>query len=89
MLNSSFFEDLSARLSALPPLAEEAREELRTKIEQVLKKSFANLDLLSREEFDSQRQALERAEQRVADLEASLTTLDQKLTALEEKSASD
>ena len=59
MFNNKFLEDLSARLSALIPLAEEVREESRTKIEQLLKSSFAGLDLLSREEFDAQRQALQ------------------------------
>ncbi|MFT5843865.1 MAG: hypothetical protein ACI80L_002667, partial [Pseudohongiellaceae bacterium] len=39
MFNNKFVEDLSARLSAMLPLAGEVREELRTKIEQLLKSS--------------------------------------------------
>ena len=72
MFNNSFFEDLSSRLSAIIPLGEEVRDDLRTKIEQLLKSSFANLDLLSREEFDAQRQALGRAEKRIEELEQTL-----------------
>jgi hypothetical protein len=88
MFNNKFLEDLSTRLSAMIPLAEEVREELRTKIEQLLKTSFAGLDLLSREEFDTQRTALERAEKRIKELEESLSDLTEKMDQFEEQSAS-
>ena len=88
MFNSKFVEDLSARLSAMIPLAEEVREDLSTKIEQLLKSSFAGLDLLSREEFDAQRTALERAEKRIRELEESLSELTEKMDQFEEQSTS-
>ena len=89
MFNNKFIEDLSARLSAVVPLAAEVREELRTKIERLLKSSFAGLDLLSREEFDTQRAALERAEKRIKDLEESLSELTEKMGQFEEQSTSE
>ena len=88
MVNKKFVEDLSARLSAALPLAAEVREELRTKIERLLKNSFAGLDLLSREEFDTQRTALERAEKRIRELEESLSELTEKMDQFEEQSTS-
>ena len=88
MFNSKFVEDLSARLSAMIPLAEEVREDLSTKIEQLLKSSFAGLDLLSREESDAQRTALERAEKRIRELEDSLSELTEKMDQFEEQSTS-
>jgi BMFP domain-containing protein YqiC len=88
MFNNKFVEDLSARLSAMIPLAGEVREELRTKIEQLLKNSFAGLDLLSREEFDAQRTALERAEKRIKELEESLSELTEKMDQFDAQSAS-
>jgi BMFP domain-containing protein YqiC len=88
MFNSRFVEDLSARLSAMIPLAEEVREDLRTKIEQLLKSSLSGLDLLSREEFDAQRTALERAEKRIRELEESLSELTEKMDQFEEQSTS-
>ena len=88
MFNSKFVEDLSARLSAMIPLAEEVREDLRTKIEQLLKSSLSGLDLLSREEFDAQRTALERAEKRIRELEECLRELTEKMDQLEEQSTS-
>ena len=86
MFNNKFIEDLSARLSAVVPLAAEVREEFRTKIERLLKSSFAGLDLLSREEFDAQRNALERAEKRIRELEESLSELTEKMDQFEEQS---
>ena len=88
MFNNKFIEDLSARLSAVIPLATEVHEELRTKIERLLKSSFAGLDLLSREEFDAQRSALERAEKRIRELEESLSELAEKMNQLEGPSTS-
>ena len=88
MFNNKFIEDLSARLSAVVPLATEVHEELRTKIERLLKSSFAGLDVLSREDFDSQRAALERAEKRIKELEESLSELTEKMDQFEEQSTS-
>ena len=88
MFNNKFIEDLSARLSAVVPLATEVHEELRTKIERLLKSSFAGLDLLSREEFDAQRTALERAEKRIRELEDSLSELTEKMNQFERQSTS-
>ena len=83
MFDKSFLEDLSKRLSSLLPMAEEVREDLRTKIEQQLKKSFASLDLLSREEFDAQSNALKRAEARIQELETTLVELSARLDEFE------
>lgn len=88
MFSNRFLEDLSARLSAVMPLAEELREESRTKMEQLLKSSFAGLDLLSREEFETQRSALQRAEKRIKELEECLDGLSKKMEELEGKSLS-
>lgn len=89
MFNSKFFEDLSSRLTSLVPLAGDAQAELRTKIEQLLKSSFANMDLLTREEFNAQRNALERAEKRVSELETSIAELSSKLDIIEQQSTGD
>ncbi len=89
MLDNNFLRELAQRLSAILPMAEELSGELRTKIEQLLKQSFAELDLLSREEFDAQSKALRRAEQRIQELESLILELDSKLTEIERQSADD
>ena len=82
MLDNSFLKDLSDRLVTLLPAAESLRDDVRNQIEQTLKKAFANLDLLTREEFDAQVQSLERSKQRIEELENLVTELEEKLDAL-------
>jgi len=82
MLDNSFLKDLSDRLVTLLPAAESLRDDVRNQIEQTLKKAFANLDLLTREEFDAQVQSLERSKQRIEELENLVTELEKQLDAL-------
>ena len=82
MLDNSFLKDLSDRVVTLLPAAESLRDDVRNQIEQTLKKAFANLDLLTREEFDAQVQSLERSKQRIEELENLVTELEEKLDAL-------
>lgn len=86
MLDNEILNRLSRQLSALMPMAEELRDDLRTRIEQQLRASLASFDLLSRTEFDAQAQSLRRAQERVQELEQLLATLDARLTELEAKS---
>ena len=79
MLDNSLLKDLSNRLAALLPAAEHLRSELRTNIEQVLKKGLADLDVLSREEFAAQAEALERAQQRITELEGAIAELEARI----------
>ena len=79
MLDNRFIEELSARIAALMPLAGELNEELRTKLGQLLQKGIAELDLLSREEFQAQASALKRAEARIAELEVEIGELEKRL----------
>lgn len=89
MLDNDFLNKLSQRLTAILPLASEMQSEVRTKIEQQLQSSFARLDLLSRTEFEAQAAALERAQQRVQELETLLAKLDARLGEIESRSASE
>ena len=82
MLDNSFLKDLSDRLVTLLPAAESLRDDVRNKIEQTLKKAFASLDLLTREEFDAQVQSLERSKQRIEELENLVAELENHLDAL-------
>ena len=82
MLDNSFLKDLSDRLVTLLPAAESLRDDVRNQIEETLKKAFASLDLLTREEFDAQVQSLERSKQRIEELENLVTELEEKLDAL-------
>ena len=82
MRENDLLTELSRRLSALMPAAGHMRDELRTKIEQTLKNGLQELDVLSREEFEAQAQALVRAQERVLELEARIAALEQRLDTL-------
>ena len=82
MLDNSFLKDLSDRLVALLPAAESLRDDVRNQIEQTLKKTFASLDLLTREEFDAQVQSLERSKQRIEELENLVAELEKHLDTM-------
>lgn len=83
MLDNDAFRELSQRLSALLPAASGMRDEVRTKIEQTLKQGFKELNLLTQDEFQVQADSLQRAQQRINDLELEIRELESRLEALE------
>ena len=80
MNNKTILDDLSDKLAGLLPKAEalgsEMKGELQAKIQGQIKSSLASLDVVSREEFDAQAAALERAEAKIAELERRLGALE-------------
>lgn len=79
MIDNNLLNELSRRLAALVPAANDVKDELRTKMEQTLKSALLEFDLLTKEEFDSQSQALIRAEQRIQELEILLKDLENRI----------
>lgn len=82
-MDNHLLKELSERLAKIAPLAEDFRDDARTRIEQVLKKSLQDLDVLTQEEFAVHEQALEKAEQRIAELEKTLQEMEDKLASLQ------
>ena len=82
-MDKRLLDELSAHLAGLMPAANELRHETRSKVEQTLKNGLKELNMLTREEFDTQARALDRAQQRhrarklIANLESRLATLEQ------------
>ena len=81
MLDSKTIHDLVDRLAAVLPDLGTVSDDIRGKMEEVLRKAFDELDLLSREEFEATAQRLERAEQRITELERTLTELEKRYKA--------
>lgn len=79
MINNQVIQDLSRRLAEILPAARDLQAETRTKMEQALKKAFSELNLVTEEEFASQVAALQRAQQRISDLEQEIRALEQRL----------
>ena len=78
MLDSEFLRSLSARAAALFPAAESARTKLEQELYGLLQGTLGKLHLVTREEFDAQRQVLARATSRIAELEERVQQLEQR-----------
>jgi BMFP domain-containing protein YqiC len=74
MLDPKLFENLSAQISAA--LAATPIADLEKNLRAVLTASFARLDLVTREDFEVQKELLARAQSRLATLETRLTELE-------------
>jgi BMFP domain-containing protein YqiC len=75
MLDKDFLEELSARAAALFPAADSARKKLQCQLFSLLQGSLGHLNLVTREEFDAQVRVLEKASERIGQLEKELQAL--------------
>lgn len=74
MLNQKAIEDISAKLNEV--LASSPARDLEKNVRAVLAGVFARLDLVTREEFDVQREVLARTREKLEALEAKLAELE-------------
>jgi hypothetical protein len=74
MINSKFFEDMSAKLNEA--VANSPAKDFEKNARALLSQGFAKLDLVTREEFDVQAQVLARAREQLTTLEARITQLE-------------
>lgn len=77
MLNPKFFEDLSSKIAQV--LAATPAADFEKNAKAMLTNAFARLDLVTREEFDVQREVLARSRQKIAELEARIASLEARL----------
>ena len=82
MRDKQFLENLSDRISQLLPRANELGEDARTAVQQLVQKTFNELNILTQDEFEARERALARAEQRVEQLETEIRELEQRLDRL-------
>ncbi|MDP3032508.1 MAG: accessory factor UbiK family protein [Rhodocyclaceae bacterium] len=74
MLDPKFLEGLSAQISAA--LAATPAADIEKNLRAMLTSSFARLDLVTREDFEVQKEILARAQARLATLEAKIAELE-------------
>lgn len=74
MLNPKLLDDLAARLNTL--LAATPAADLEKNLRALLGSAFAKLDLVTREEFDVQREVLARTREKLTALEARVAALE-------------
>lgn len=63
-------------LESVPPALRTVQKDLETNFRAVLRSSLSKLDLVTRDEFDTQTRVLERTRARLAELEARLLALE-------------
>jgi|TARA_B110000444_G_C18674329_1_gene516743 hypothetical protein len=82
-LDKKFFDQVSERVAAILPKAEalgkNVREEVKSKVEEQLKNSLGSLNVISKDEFEAQSAALQRAQIRIDDLEKKISQLESEI----------
>jgi ubiquinone biosynthesis accessory factor UbiK len=80
-MNSNGLDDLAKRLAdSVPESLRAFGRDLESNFKAVLQAQLAKLDLVTRQDFDVQAAILERAQGKLAALEARLKDLEAKLT---------
>ena len=77
MLDTKFIDDLARQISeSIPAGIKEMQQDVEKNVHTLLQGTFARLDLVTREEFDSQTQVLARTREKLAQLEIAVTELE-------------
>jgi len=79
MNRNSILSEISNRLLTLLPLTDNLKSQIHSKIDSALKSAFEEFGLLSKEDLNQERIALERALARIAELEKQLDGLETEL----------
>jgi ubiquinone biosynthesis accessory factor UbiK len=74
MVENKLFEDIDRRMRDI--LARSPAADLEKNLRALLQSAFSRLDLVTREEFDVQREVLARTRAKLAELEAKLAELE-------------
>ncbi|ATE61498.1 accessory factor UbiK family protein [Thauera sinica] len=79
MSTPRFLDEIGSRLSELA--ANSPARDIEKNVKAMLGSAFSRLDLVTREEFDVQREVLAQARQKLGELEARVAELEAKLAA--------
>lgn len=82
-MNQKLIDDINEKLKAV--MAQSPAADLDRNLRAMLGAAFARLDLVSREEFDIQREVLARTRTRLAELEKQVAVLESAATAPERR----
>jgi hypothetical protein len=74
MLDAKLFDELAAKVSAL--IAATPAKDVEKNLRALLSSALGRLELVTREEFEVQQEALAKARRQLADLEAKVAELE-------------
>jgi BMFP domain-containing protein YqiC len=80
MLNKQILDDIAEQISRRLPQLNALGQDVSDNVKGMVQQSLGRLDLVTREEFDVHVRALQRAEDRITELEASISELESRLT---------
>lgn len=78
MLNKKLFDDISSKIS--DTIANSPIKDVEQNIKAILTSTLSRLNLVTREEFEIQQQVLLKTREKLAELEAQVTALAEKLS---------
>jgi BMFP domain-containing protein YqiC len=82
MLNAKKIEEIAKQVTeSIPPGLKSMANELEDKAKTVLQSKLSQLDVVTREEFDVQTQVLIKTRAKIAELEAKLAALEEKIAS--------
>jgi len=76
MIDQDFIKGLSSKAAEIFPAAEKARQQIEKDLYQLLQRSLSHMQLVSKEEFDSQKVVLDKARQKIDELEKKLENIE-------------
>ncbi|MBU2871215.1 accessory factor UbiK family protein [Colwellia sp. E2M01] len=82
MINAKKIEEIAKQVTdSIPPSLKSMATDFEDKAKSVLQSKLSQLDVVTREEFDVQTQVLIKTRAKIADLEAKLAELEEKISA--------
>lgn len=79
MLDTKFIDELARQISdSIPAGVKGVQQDLQKNIHTLLQGTLAKLDLVTREEFDTQTQVLRRTREKLEQLEKTIAELEEK-----------
>ncbi len=85
MVDKNFFDELSQQIARLLPAANAMGEDIKKSVSAAMQSSFQKMDLVTREEFEAQVLALQRAQEKIAAMEAVMGRLEEQVGNLPEE----
>lgn len=79
MINKQILDDIADQISRRLPQLNALGQDVSDSVKGLVQQSLGKLDLVTREEFDAQIRALQRAEAKIAELEAAVNALESRL----------
>jgi BMFP domain-containing protein YqiC len=83
MINAKKIEEIAKQVTdSIPPSLKNMASDFEDKAKSVLQSKLSQLDVVTREEFDVQTQVLIKTRAKIAELEAKLVELEEKIASI-------